>query len=67
MANRVKIKKEYEKFKSLVRTEEDPGPYWISKVPWNVKKSELMNNKSAMLGVIVTAQPSSSQAKLKPS
>ena len=46
----LKDEREYEKFKSLmvldtVGTEVDPGPYWVSELPWTVDKSKLINNK----------------------
>jgi hypothetical protein len=53
----IKDERDYEKFKSLMHldetgTEEDPGPYWVSTLPWTVEKSDLVNNKSAVLGVM---------------
>jgi len=53
----IKDERDYEYFKSLMvldkaGTEKDPGPYWVSKLPWNVEKSILVNNKSAVLGVM---------------
>ena len=53
----IKDERDYNLFKSLmeldkVGTEEDPGPFWVSKFPWTVDKSELINNKAAVLGVM---------------
>ena len=52
-----KDEREYEIFKSLiildtVGTEVDPGPYWVSELPWTVDRYKLINNKPALLGVI---------------
>ena len=53
----LKDEREYEKLKSLmvldtVGTEVDPGPYWVSELPWTIDKSKLINNKPAVLGVM---------------
>ena len=53
----IKDERDYEHFKSLmvldkVGTEEDKGPFWVSKFPWTVDKSILINNKAAVLGVM---------------
>ena len=33
-------------------TEEDPGPYWRTKLPWNIDRKEMVHNKPAVLGVM---------------
>ena len=53
----LKDEREYERFKSLmvldtVGTEVDPGPYWVSELPWTVDRYKLINNKPAVLGVM---------------
>ena len=53
----IKDEEEYEKFQSLmhldsVGTEDDPGPYWVSSLPWNIDKDTLVDNKAAVLGVM---------------
>ena len=53
----IKEEKDYKKFQSLMSldplgTESDPGPYWVSELPWTVDKSKLANNRSAVLGVM---------------
>ena len=49
--------REYIKFKdNLIYDEEgvedDPGPYWRTKLPWNIDKMELADNRPAVLGVM---------------
>ena len=49
--------REYAKFRDNlvydeVGTEEDPGPYWKTKLPWNINKMELVDNKPAVIGVM---------------
>ena len=53
----IKDEEEYQKFQSLmhldkVGTEDDPGPYWVSSLPWNIDKETLVDNKAAVLGVM---------------
>ena len=53
----LKDEREYEKFKSNLKyekdgTTDDPGPYWRTSFPWNVDRNQLINNKSAVLGVM---------------
>ena len=50
----IKEERQYKNFKSLmdldpVETEDDPGPYWVSKLPWTKRKEELVINKPAVL------------------
>ena len=33
-------------------TEDDPGPYWRTKYPWNIPKEDLIDNYQAVLGVM---------------
>ena len=33
-------------------TSADPGPYWVSSLPWMKDKTELIDNKPAVLGVM---------------
>ena len=49
--------REYVKFKDNLiydekGTEHDPGPYWRTKLPWNMDRMELVDNKPAVLGVM---------------
>ena len=49
--------REYVKFRDNLiydekGTEEDPGPYWRTKLPWNIDKMELVDNKPAVIGVM---------------
>ena len=53
----LKTEMEYDRFKSLMYldqkgTPEDPGPYWVTRQPWIVDKTNLVNNKAAVLGVM---------------
>ena len=53
----LKDEREYERFKSNLKYEEDgtfddPGPFWRTSYPWNVDRNQLINNKSAVLGVM---------------
>ena len=53
----LKTEKEYEHFKSLMvldknGTADDPGPYWVTKQPWIADKNNLIDNRSAVLGVM---------------
>ena len=53
----LKDEREYKKFKSNLKyerdgTEDDPGPYWRTSFSWNIDKNLLVNNKSAVLGVM---------------
>ena len=61
----LKDEREYERFKSNLKYEEDgtfddPGPFWRTSYPWNVDRNQLINNKSAVLGVM-----NSTKRKLK--
>lgn len=49
--------REYIKFKNNLSYDEvgsasDPGPYWVTKLPWNVDKTELVDNKVAVIAVM---------------
>ena len=49
--------REYNKFKNNLYYNEtgsqfDPGPYWETKLPWNVEKSQLVDNKAAVIAVM---------------
>ena len=49
--------REYVKFRDNLiydekGVEDDPGPYWRTKLPWNIDKMELADNKPAVLGVM---------------
>ena len=49
--------REYVKFRDNLiydekGTDDDPGPYWRTKLPWNVDRNELADNKPAVLGVM---------------
>ena len=49
--------REYVKFRNNLHynengTASDPGPYWETKLPWNVEKSELIDNKAAVIAVM---------------
>ena len=35
-----------------VGTPEDPGPYWVSSLPWTIDKATLVDNRAAVLGVM---------------
>ena len=53
----LKEERDYKKFQSLMSldplgSESDPGPYWVSELPWTVDKSKLINNQPAVLGVM---------------
>ena len=53
----IKDEKEYEHFKTLMHLDQkgsvdDPGPYWVSSLPWILDKTELIDNKPAVLGVM---------------
>ena len=53
----IKDEKDYEYFKSLMHlekegTENDPGPYWETFQPWIIDKTDLVDNKPAVLGVM---------------
>ena len=53
----IKDERDYENFKSLMHldskgTASDPGPYWVSSFPWIRDKTELIDNKPAVLGVM---------------
>ena len=37
-------------------TEKDPGPYWTTKLPWRIDRTELIDNKPAVLGVMNTTK-----------
>ena len=47
----------YDSFKELMHLDLegssiDPGPYWVSRLPWILDKNKLTNNKPAVLGVM---------------
>ena len=49
--------REYVKFKDNLSynetgSEYDPGPFWETKLPWNIEKSELVDNKPAVIAVM---------------
>ena len=51
----IKDERDYAHFKSLMHleklgTEDDKGPYWETRQPWIREKSELVDNKPAVLG-----------------
>ena len=51
----IKEEREYEVIRSnleydVVGTQDDPGPYFRSVLPWKVDKTNLGNNKSVVLG-----------------
>ena len=53
----LKDERDYEMFKNnmkydVIGTDSDPGPYWRVDYPWTVNKSELVDNKPAVLGVM---------------
>ena len=53
----IKDERDYAKFQSLMYLDVkgtliDPGPYWVSNLPWSIEKGDLTNNKSAVLGVM---------------
>ena len=57
------IKKEplHQSFKELMRldpegTKTNPGPYWVSKLPWTRKKEDMISNRHAVLGVMNTTK-----------
>merc|ERR1711888_380693 len=37
-------------------TGEDPGPYWVTEFPWVKDKSDLVNNKAAVQGVMIATE-----------
>ena len=47
----------YEGFKKLMHLDSegtvvDPGPYWVSKLPWTLDRNKLVDNRPAVLGVM---------------
>ena len=49
--------REYIKFKNNLSYDEvgsasDPGPYWVTKLPWNVDKTEFVDSKVAVIAVM---------------
>ena len=42
----------YDSFKELKGSSTDPGPYWVSRLPWILDRNKLTNNKPAVLGVM---------------
>ena len=57
--------REYYKFRSNLiydetGTDTDPGPYWRTRLPWNIDRNELVDNKAAVIAVM-----NSTKRKLK--
>ena len=53
----LKDERDYSRFKLLLHldkigTSEDPGPYWVSHLPWTINRADLPGNKTAVLGVM---------------
>ena len=53
----IKDERDYEHFKTLMYLDQegsvnDPGPYWVSSLPWTLEKAVLIDNKPAVLGVM---------------
>jgi hypothetical protein len=58
-AKKMTIKEEplHQSFKELMRldpegTKTNPGPYWVSKLPWTRKKEDMISNRHAVLRVM---------------
>ena len=55
----IKEEKEYKRFKELMYldvegTSDDPGPYWRTKYPWVIPKTDLEDNYAAVHGVMMS-------------
>ena len=53
----IKDERDYTNVKNLMHLDQegsanDPGPYWVSSLPWTLDKAELIDNKPAVLGVM---------------